>query len=161
MAGNEKGNKAFTPPSLASLTPLFPQLELLEILGHGGMGAVYKAKQKELDRAVALKILPPGIGTDPAFAERFAREAKALARLNHPGIVTIHDFGRVDGLYYFLMEFVDGVPLQRLLEQSRVSLGRRWRSCPRFAMRCNMPMTKGSSIEISSRKISCWIDAAG
>ena len=49
------------------------------------MGAVYKARQKQLDRIVALKILPPGIGEDPAFAERFAREAKALAKLNHPG----------------------------------------------------------------------------
>ena len=59
------------------------------------MGAVYKARQKQLDRIVALKILPPGIGDDPAFAERFAREAKALAKLNHPGIVTLYEFGNV------------------------------------------------------------------
>jgi hypothetical protein len=84
------------------------------------MGAVYKARQKELDRIVALKILPPDIGKDAAFAERFMREARALAKLNHPGIVTIHDFGRVDGLYFFLMEFVDGVSLQQLLAKSRV-----------------------------------------
>ena len=62
------------------------------------MGAVYKARQKELDRIVALKILPPGIGDDPAFAERFAREAKALAKLNHPGIVTLYEFGRAGSL---------------------------------------------------------------
>ncbi len=121
MPGSEGGNRTFTPPTVADLTPRFPQLEILELLGRGGMGAVYKARQKELDRVVALKILPPGIGEDPAFAERFAREAKALARLNHPGIVTIHDFGRVDGLYYFLMEFVDGVSLHRLLEGGRLS----------------------------------------
>ena len=78
----------FHPPSAAELAPLFPQLEILELIGKGGMGAVYKARQKELDRVVALKILPPGIGDDPAFAGRFAREAKALAKLNHPGIVT-------------------------------------------------------------------------
>ncbi len=70
---------------------------------------------------VALKNLPPGTGEDPAFAERFAREAKALARLNHPGIVTIHDFGRADGLFYFLMEFVDGVSLGKLMRGGRVS----------------------------------------
>jgi predicted Ser/Thr protein kinase len=111
----------FTPPETAELAAKFPQLEILELIGKGGMGAVYKARQKELDRFVALKILPPSIGSDPAFAERFAREAKALARLNHPGIVTIYDFGRADGLFYFLMEFVDGVNLRQLLQSGRVS----------------------------------------
>ena len=112
---------AAPPPSAAELAPHFPQLEILELLGRGGMGVVYKVRQKELDRISALKILPPGIGGDPAFAERFAREAKALARLNHPGIVTIYDSGRTDGLYYFLMEFVDGVSLGRLMRGTRVS----------------------------------------
>ncbi|HEY1791222.1 MAG TPA: serine/threonine-protein kinase [Verrucomicrobiae bacterium] len=111
----------FTPPDTKDLAAKFPQLEILELIGKGGMGAVYKARQKELDRIVALKILPPSIGSDPAFAERFAREAKALARLNHPGIVTIYDFGRADGLFYFLMEFVDGVNLRQLLQNGRVS----------------------------------------
>ena len=85
------------------------------------MGAVYKARQKQLDRVVALKILPPGIGIDAAFAERFTREARALAKLNHPGIVTLYEFGRADGLFYFLMEFVDGVNLSELLGTGRVS----------------------------------------
>ena len=121
MSASEEGTRNFTPPTVADLAPLFPQLEIHGLLGRGGMGAVYKAKQNQLDRVVALKILPPGIGDDPAFADRFAREAKALAKLNHPGIVTIYDFGRVDGLYYFLMEFVDGVNLHRLLEGGRIS----------------------------------------
>jgi serine/threonine protein kinase len=112
---------AFTPPSVAELAAKFPQLDILELIGKGGMGAVYKARQRQLDRIVALKILPPGIGDDPAFAERFAREAKALAKLNHPGIVTIYDFGRADGLFYFFMEFVDGVNLRQLLHAGRVS----------------------------------------
>jgi serine/threonine protein kinase len=122
--------KAFVPPTIAELAPLFPQLEILELIGKGGMGAVYKARQKQLDRVVALKILPPGIGNDPAFAERFAREAKALAKLNHPGIVTLYEFGVASGyqpstlnsqLFYFLMEFVDGVNLRQLLHAGRIS----------------------------------------
>ena len=138
----------FVAPTASELEPLFPQLEILELIGQGGMGAVYKARQKELDRIVALKILPPDIGHDPAFSERFSLEAKALARLNHPGIVTIHDFGKVplpsDGkgedllrliqskqpcvsstesnfLFFFLMEYVDGVNLQQLLHGERLS----------------------------------------
>ncbi|HXR48113.1 MAG TPA: protein kinase [Candidatus Limnocylindrales bacterium] len=111
----------FNPPPVAELAAKFPQLEILELIGKGGMGAVYKARQKQLDRVVALKILPPGIGDDPAFAERFAREAKALAKLNHPGIVTLYEFGKADGLYFFLMEFVDGVNLRQLLNAGRVS----------------------------------------
>ena len=111
----------FESPSVAELAPLFPQLEIIEFVGKGGMGAVYKARQKELDRIVALKILPPGMDHAPGFAERFAREAKALAKLNHPGIVTIHEFGRADGLFYFVMEFVDGVNLRQLVAGGRVS----------------------------------------
>jgi serine/threonine protein kinase len=107
-------------PSPDEIAPLFPQLEILELLGQGGMGAVYKARQKELDRVVALKILPREIGNAPGFAERFTREARALAKLNHPGIVTLYEFGKADGLYFFLMEYVDGLNLRRLLNNSRI-----------------------------------------
>ena len=85
------------------------------------MGAVYKARQIKLNRIVALKILPPGTGQEPAFAARFTREAQALAQLNHPGIVTLYEFGETSGQFYFLMEFVDGVNLRQLLAGSRVS----------------------------------------
>jgi serine/threonine protein kinase len=118
-AGQEK--PGFTPPATEELAGKFPKLEIIELIGRGGMGAVYKARQKELDRVLALKILPPGIGEDAAFAGRFTREARALARLNHPNIVTIHDFGKADGLYFFVMEFVDGVNLRQLLAGGRVS----------------------------------------
>ena len=111
----------FVPPAIEELAEKFPQLEILEFIGQGGMGAVYKARQKQLNRLVALKILPPGIGEDPAFAERFTREAQALAQLNHPGIVTLYEFGQADGLFYFQMEFVDGVNLRQLLRTGRVS----------------------------------------
>lgn len=105
----------FVPPDPAELAARFPQLEVLELLGQGGMGAVYKARQTRLDRLVALKVLPPQAAADPAFAERFAREARALARLGHPHIVAVHGFGEADGLYYFVMEFVDGANLWELI----------------------------------------------
>jgi predicted Ser/Thr protein kinase len=110
----EHSGGRFSPPSPEELAPWFPQLEILELLGHGGMGAVYKARQKELDRLVALKILPIEIGRDENFMQRFSREAKALARLDHPNIVTVHDFGRAGDLCYFVMEFVDGLNLRQL-----------------------------------------------
>lgn len=105
----------FVPPTIAELAPHFPQLEILELLGQGGMGAVYKARQPGLDRLVALKVLPREVGDDPAFAERFTREARALAKLIHPHIVAVHDFGQVAGLCYFVMEYVDGVNLREML----------------------------------------------
>ena len=117
----EGARTRFVAPTLEELVKPFPELEILGFIGQGGMGAVYKARQKALDRVVALKILPPGIGGDPSFAQRFAREAQALAKLNHPGIVTLYEFGQADGLFYFLMEFVDGVNLRHLLEAGRVS----------------------------------------
>jgi serine/threonine protein kinase len=79
---------------------LFPQLEIIELLGQGGMGAVYKARQPRLNRFVALKILSPEKQNDPQFAERFEREARALAWLNHPNIVTVYDFGETQGIIF-------------------------------------------------------------
>ena len=169
------------PPTPEEIAAYFPDLEVLELVGRGGMGVVYKARQKRLDRLVALKILAPTIGQDPAFAERFAREARAMAMLSHPHIVAVHDFGQTttsplraategwwgegprgerkdlpspsgrgaggEGnearklrseetaevessglpsaaprpLYYFLMEFVDGVNLRRLLDTGKLA----------------------------------------
>jgi len=111
----------WVPPAVDELAPRFPELEIARLIGRGGMGAVYQARQKNLDRIVALKILPPEMGLDPAFAERFAREAQAMARLNHPHIVTIHEFGQRAGLYFFIMEFVDGVSLRGLLDSGLVT----------------------------------------
>ena len=111
------------PPAPGEIAKHFPQLEILECLGRGGMGVVYKARQPKLNRLVALKILAPEKGADPKFAERFLREAQALARLSHPNIVTVHDFGEADGLYYLLMEFVDGVTLRQLLQRAEDRAG--------------------------------------
>ncbi len=85
------------------------------------MGAVYQARQPALDRFVALKVLPAGSAASPGFEERFNREARALARLNHPNIVAVYEFGRVGDLLYFLMEFVDGATLRQLGKTSGLS----------------------------------------
>lgn len=109
----------FVPPAPAELARLFPQLEIIELIGHGGMGAVYRARQPTLDRIVALKILPPHAGRSPGFTERFNREARTLARLSHPNIVAVHEFGSVGDYPYFVMEYVDGVTLRHLLTTAR------------------------------------------
>jgi tRNA A-37 threonylcarbamoyl transferase component Bud32 len=112
----------FLPPEPAELAEQFPQLEIMELLGQGGMGAVYKARQKQLDRVVALKILPPEVGQDKAFTERFMREARSMAKLNHPRIVSVFDFGQTkEDLYYFIMEFVDGTDLRHVIAAGGLS----------------------------------------
>ena len=100
----------------ADVARRLPQFEIIELLGRGGMGVVYKARQPQLDRIVALKILPPVAALSPDFVERFRREARTLAKLNHPNIVSVHEFGEQGGLYYFVMEYVDGANLRALLE---------------------------------------------
>src|SRR5262245_58501537 len=113
----------FAPPAPADLAHHFPHLEILDFLGKGGMGAVYRARQQGLDRLVAVKVLPPEVAQDSAFAERFSREARSLARFNHPNIVTIYDFGETGGLYYIIMEFVAGKNLRQLLHTGALSEG--------------------------------------
>ncbi|MHC4643447.1 MAG: serine/threonine-protein kinase [Planctomycetota bacterium] len=112
----------FIPPEPKELATQFDQLEILELLGQGGMGAVYKARQKQLDRFVALKILPPEVGETEAFAERFTREARSMAKLSHQHVVTLHEFGHTkEGLYYFIMEFVDGTDLRHVIQTGELS----------------------------------------
>src|ERR1700744_1956898 len=120
--GTEPGTAGagFTPPPVADIAKLFPQLEMVKFIGKGGMGAGYQARQPGLDRQVALKILPPQAGNDPGFAERFNREARALARLSHPNIVAVHDFGRAGEYYYLMMEFVDGANLRQIERAGRL-----------------------------------------
>lgn len=106
-------------PPLEEVRAAFPQLEIIELIGQGGMGAVFKARQPKLNRFVALKILPQAMSRQPAFAERFVREAQMLARLNHPNIVTVHDFGQAGEFFYLLMEYVDGVNLRQAMGAGR------------------------------------------
>jgi predicted Ser/Thr protein kinase len=130
---DEEAAAAQPPLPPEQIAPHFPQLEILECLGRGGMGVVYKARQRSLNRLVALKLLAPERVRDAKFAERFSREAQALAALNHPHIVTVHDFGAVDAMssaqtdspaahsriYFLLMEFVDGVNLRAAMKAGR------------------------------------------
>lgn len=103
-----------------SLARLFPELEIEGLIGHGGMGAVYRVRQRNLDRLVALKVFLHETD-DPEFTARFQREARALAKLNHPNIVTVHDFGQREGLHFLLMEYVDGLNLRQLTQSERLA----------------------------------------
>jgi predicted Ser/Thr protein kinase len=98
----------------------FRGLEVQDVLGRGGMGVVYRARQMELGRAVALKVLSPTLAADAEFAERFQREARAMASLSHPNIVHVYDFGREGDIYFLAMEYVDGVSLRSLMGEGRL-----------------------------------------
>ncbi len=89
--------------------------ELVEQLGEGGMGVVYKARDTRLGRYVALKVLPPGKASDPERRQRFVQEAKAASALNHPNILTVHEIGCEDGVDFIVTEYVAGQTLARLL----------------------------------------------
>lgn len=104
-------HETFKAPDLEHLARLLPAFDFEAFIAQGGMGAVYKAKQRSLDRVVAIKILPRELGADPEFHQSFETEAKAMARLNHPNLISVFDFGDVDGMPYIVMEYVDGKSL--------------------------------------------------
>src|SRR5262249_17179788 len=97
------------------------RFQLLERVGQGAFGAVWKARDTSLDRIVALKILHSGLGTDGDEMQRFGREARATAQLRHPGIVTVHEVLTLDGLPVLVSDFVAGVTLKDLLEVRRLT----------------------------------------
>src|SRR5258708_32395931 len=91
--------------------------EILEKLGEGGMGVVYKARDTHLDRFIAIKVLPPEKVADADRKRRFVQEAKAASALNHPNIVHIYDIGEVDGFQFIAMEYVAGKTLDQMIQQ--------------------------------------------
>jgi serine/threonine protein kinase len=101
----------FEAPELEALAALLPTYDFREFIAQGGMGAVYLAKQRSLDRDVAIKVLPRELGEDPDFRQSFITEARAMARLNHPNLIGVYDSGDVDGMLYIVMEYVDGESL--------------------------------------------------
>lgn len=102
---------SFTAPEPSVLQEMLPAYEITQLIAQGGMGAVYRGKQRSLDREVAIKILPRELGENPAFHVSFETEARAMARLNHPNLISVYDFGDVDGMPYIVMEFVAGKSL--------------------------------------------------
>lgn len=100
-------------PTIEELAPLFPAYEFQQFIAEGGMGAVYLARQISLDRPVAIKILARELGNDPVFRASFEAEAKAMARLNHPNLIGVYDFGEADGMLFIVMEMVNGKSLHQ------------------------------------------------
>lgn len=116
----------FNAPSIEELQPHFPAYEISAFIAQGGMGAVYAARQVSLDRPVAIKILPRQFGADPQFRASFESEAKSMARLNHPNLIAVYDFGDADGMLYIIMELVEGKSLHhsaygKAIEQSEAA----------------------------------------
>jgi len=116
--------QSWVPPEPEHLAKMLPQYEIECILGRGGMGVVYKGRQKELDRVVAIKLLPAEMAVDEQFVERFRREARTLAKLHHPGIVNVYEFGQTnEGHLFFVMEYVAGMDLRRLMKTQNFDSG--------------------------------------
>jgi serine/threonine protein kinase len=99
---------SFQAPEPGELASILPGYEVESLIAVGGMGAVYRAMQVSLGRAVAIKILPRELGADEIFRAQFETEAKAMALLNHPNLAGVYDFGNVQGLLYIVMEFIEG-----------------------------------------------------
>lgn len=124
-AGEEGAGGDWQPPDLEEAARLFPQWKVLGLLGRGGMGAVYHIHQPDLDREVAVKLLPIEASRDERQVERFRREARTLAKLKHPGIVALHEAGITPaGHFFFVMEYVDGFPLSKLIADGKVDVPR-------------------------------------
>ena len=115
----------FEAPELDEVIALFPSYDIHQLVACGGMGAVYQATQRALDRSVAIKILPREFSTDEAFRTGFEAEAKAMAKLNHPNLIGVYDFGEAGGMLFIVMEYVAGSSLYQAaqgqpVEQSEV-----------------------------------------
>jgi formylglycine-generating enzyme required for sulfatase activity len=118
--GGSKPSGPWVPPTAEELGKLLPEYDIVKMLGRGGMGAVYMGRQISLDRPVAIKILSNTLdAADASFAERFKNEARAMGKLNHPGIVTVYAFGETaGGLLYIVMEYVEGTDVARMIAKS-------------------------------------------
>jgi tRNA A-37 threonylcarbamoyl transferase component Bud32 len=113
--------RPWQPPSVEELAAAFPELSIEACIGQGGMAAVYRATQPRLGRQVALKVMRPDLAGQAQFTERFLREARVLAALSDPHVLTIHDFGQREAFCYLLTEYVDGANLRELMRMGRLS----------------------------------------
>ena len=126
--------------TVAAGTRLGPY-EILAPLGAGGMGEVYRARDRKLDRDVAIKVLPPSVAADPDTLARFEREAKAVAALSHPNILSIFDFGAHEGIAYAVMELLEGETLRGKLDAG--------------------PITQKQAVDYADRSVNILNDALG
>jgi len=117
MPVGESGQQAAASATSLSVQGQPGRYQVVGELGRGGMGIVYKAKDTVLDRLVAYKVLPGSLEENPQGLQNFLREAKAAAKLNHPGIVTVYDAGEQDGRYYIAMEYVDGTTIKEIVRR--------------------------------------------
>ena len=127
---------------------------IVEQIGAGGMGVVYRAHDERLDRDVAIKVLPEEVASDPDRLRRFEQEAKAVAKLDHPNILAIHDFGTSSGVTYVVMELLKGVSLREVISGSDSPPARRWSTRGRLPMGSPRLTTRGSSTATSNRRMS-------
>jgi serine/threonine protein kinase len=133
----------------------FGRYQLIELLGRGGMGEVWKAYDTTIDRVVALKMLLPHYAQDPDFETRFRREARAAARLDDPHVVPIHDVGEIDGRLYVTMRLINGVDLQTLLTPDRSRPAARCTSSSRSRRRSTMRTRRDWCTAMSNRPTFC------
>ena len=118
--------------------------EVKRLLGKGGMGQVYLARQISLDRPVAIKVLHPRLLSKPAYLSRFEAEATAVAKLNHPNIVHVYTLGCVDPIRFIAMEYVEGTNLRDYIDKKgALDLPWRYRSCARLGRRSGSPARWG------------------
>lgn len=111
----------FDVPSVEEMNAILPQYAFEKLAAYGGMGAVFRGRQRSLDRLVAIKILPPEFGAEPEFAERFKSEARAMAKLNHTNVVGVYDFGiTTGGHFYLVMEWIEGPTLHELIHKGSI-----------------------------------------
>ena len=126
---------------------------IVQQIGAGGMGVVFLAHDEQLERDVAIKVLPPGTLADEAARKRFRQEALSLARLNHPNIATIHDFDTADDTDFLVTEYIAGDALDKKLASGAVPSDKVVRLGLQFAQGLGLPTRRASSIAISSRQI--------
>ena len=122
--------------------------EITALLGAGGMGEVYRARDTRLERTVAIKILPKEMSVDPAMKQRFEREAKIISSLNHPHSCRLHVIGSQDGVDYLVMEYVEGKTLAKRLEKGPLPLEQVPKCGTQIADALDKPIARESFIAI-------------